>query len=35
MLGIINLRGDALPIANTRIKLGLGAVADTIISCIK
>ncbi len=35
LLGIISLRGDALPSANTRIKFGLGSGADTIISCIK
>jgi purine-binding chemotaxis protein CheW len=34
MRGVVNLRGNVLPVIDTRIKFGLPAVPDTINSCI-
>jgi len=34
MRGVINLRGNVLPVVDTRIKFGMPEIADTINSCI-
>ena len=34
MRGVINLRGTVLPVVDTRQKLGLAKVADTVNTCI-
>jgi len=34
MRGVVNLRGNVLPVIDTRIKFGLPTIADTINSCI-
>jgi purine-binding chemotaxis protein CheW len=34
MRGVVNLRGNVLPVIDTRIKFGLPTVVDTINSCI-
>src|SRR5690606_36978993 len=34
MRGVINLRGNVMPVINTRLKFGLPQSEDTITSCI-
>jgi purine-binding chemotaxis protein CheW len=34
MKGVLNLRGSVLPVLDTRIKLGLDHIADTVHTCI-
>lgn len=34
MRGVINLRGNVLPVIDTRIKFGMPAIGDTINTCI-
>lgn len=34
MLGVVNLRGSALPVADLRLRLGMESVEQTIDSCI-
>src|SRR5258705_6520490 len=34
MRGVVNLRGNVLPVIDTRIKFGLPTIDDTINSCI-
>lgn len=34
MRGVVNLRGNVLPVIDTRVKFGLPPAADTINSCI-
>jgi purine-binding chemotaxis protein CheW len=34
MRGVVNLRGNVLPVIDTRIKFGMPAIVDTINTCI-